>query len=61
MNEMTYDDAMQQLDGIIRSLETEEALSMEAYKEKAREAQKLIAFCREQLSGIEEDFKKIVE
>ncbi len=61
MNEMTYDEAMQQLDGIIRSLETEEALSMEAYKEKAREAQKLIAFCRGQLSGIEEDFKKIVE
>ena len=58
---MTYDEALQQLTAIVNSLETENALSMEEYKKKAKEAKKLIAFCREQLTGIENDFQQLLD
>ncbi len=57
---MTYDEALEKLSKIVSSLETGEALSMEEYKQKAKEAQQLIAFCREQLTGVENDFRQIL-
>ncbi len=58
---MTYDDAIQQLNAIISEMENDEALSMEAYKAKAQEAKKLIAFCQKQLTTIESDLQSIVQ
>ncbi len=46
---MTYDEAIQKLDTIIATMETDEALSMEEYKAKAKEAKELIDFCQKQL------------
>ncbi len=54
---MNYDEAIQKLDTIIASLETDEALSMEEYKAKAHEAKELIAFCQQQLTTIEKDLQ----
>lgn len=57
---MTYDEALEKLSAIVGSLETEQALSMEEYKEKAKEAQQLINFCREQLTTLENEMKQII-
>ncbi len=57
---MTYDEAIKQLETIITSLETDEALSMEAYKAKAQEAQSLIAFCQTQLTTLEQDLQTLL-
>ncbi len=52
---MTYDEAIQKLDTIIATMETDEALSMEEYKAKAKEAKELIDFCQKQLLSIEKE------
>ncbi len=52
---MTYDEAIQKLDAIIATMETDEALSMEEYKAKAKEAKELIDFCQKQLLSIEKE------
>lgn len=57
---MTYDEAIKRLHEITREVEQNEAISMEVYRQKYQEAQKLIAFCREQLDIVEEETKKIL-
>ncbi len=57
---MTYDEAIQKLDTIIATMETDEALSMEEYKAKAKEAKTLIAFCHNQLTTIEQDLQTLL-
>ncbi len=57
---MTYDEAIQKLDTIIATMETDEALSMEEYKAKAKEAKALIAFCHNQLTTIEQDLQSLL-
>lgn len=42
---MTYDEALQQIEGIVKELESAEALSVTQYKEKAQEAKKLLDYC----------------
>ncbi len=57
---MTYDEAIQKLDTIIATMETDEALSMEEYKTKAKEAKDLIAFCHNQLTTLEADLQTLL-
>ncbi len=56
---MSYDEAIQKLDTIILSLEQKEAISMEEYKQKAKEAKDLIAFCKQQLTAIEKEIETL--
>lgn len=58
---LTYDAAMTRLSDIVHTLETDTALSMEQYRKCAAEAKRLIAFCREQITGMEEEMKDILE
>lgn len=60
MNNMNYDQAIKQLETIISSLESDEALSMEQYKQKAMQAKELISFCKKQLTTLEEEMKSAV-
>ncbi len=57
---MTYDEAIQKLDTIIATMETDEALSMEEYKAKAKEAKTLITFCHNQLTTIEQELQSLL-
>ena len=43
---MTYDDAIKRIEQIVGELEQSEALSMEAYQAKAKEAKELLCFCQ---------------
>ncbi|MBO7409291.1 MAG: exodeoxyribonuclease VII small subunit [Paludibacteraceae bacterium] len=42
---MTYDEAIARVEQIVKELEQSEALSMEVYKAKAKEAKELLDFC----------------
>ena len=46
---MTYDEAISKVESIVKELEQTEALSMEVYKAKAKEAKELLDFCMQQL------------
>lgn len=50
-NNMTYDQAITQVEAIVKELELTEALSMELYRQKADEAKKLLDFCMKQLDA----------
>lgn len=50
-NNMTYDQAIAQVEAIVKELEQTEALSMELYRQKADEAKKLLDFCMKQLDA----------
>lgn len=57
---MTYDEAIRQLEHIVASLETDEALSMEEYKQKAQEANRLITVCRQQLTNLTDELNQLL-
>lgn len=57
---MTYDEAIKRLESIVQELEDSQALSMDAYQTKAKEAKELIAFCQKQLTGCEEKMNDIL-
>lgn len=48
---MTYDEAIARIEQIVNELEQSEALSMDAYQAKAREANELLDFCQKQLTN----------
>ena len=58
---MTYDEALNRLQTIVSSLESNEAISIDEYKQKATEAKQLLDFCRKQLTQIEEEIEGIFE
>lgn len=47
---MTYDEAIRRVEQIVSEMEQSEALSMDAYQAKAREAKELLVFCQKQLT-----------
>ena len=57
---MTYDEAIKRLESIVQELEDSQALSMDAYQTKAKEANALIAFCQKQMTGWEEKMNEIL-
>lgn len=57
---MTYDEAIKQIEQIVTELEQSEALSMDAYQAKAKQATELLAFCQKQLTDWEEKMESIV-
>ena len=48
---MTYDEAISKVEQIVKDLEQSDALSMEVYKTKAKEAKDLLDFCMKQLDA----------
>jgi len=58
--ELTYDEAIANVEALIKELESIEALGLEEYRRKASEAQELLAFCRGQLTGLEQDLDNVL-
>lgn len=50
----TYDAAMARVEEIIRQLENSEAIGLQEYKKLSQEAQKLLSFCRVEITKLEE-------
>ena len=57
---MTYDEALKRVEQIVQELEHSEALSMEAYQAKAKEAKELLSFCQSQVCDWEKKMETIV-
>lgn len=52
---MNYDKAIREIEQIVRELEQAEAISVQAYKEKAQQAKKLLDFCEGELKTLEKN------
>jgi hypothetical protein len=52
---MTYDEAIQQAETILKELEQAEALSMEVYQQKAKQVKELLQFCKQQIVKMEQE------
>lgn len=50
---LTYDEAMARLEALTKELASVGAIGMDAYKQKAEEAQQLIDYCRSLLTDME--------
>lgn len=57
---MTYDEAIKRIEQIVSELEQSEALSMDDYQAKAKEAKNLLAFCQKELVDWEKKMDSIV-
>ncbi|MCF0159426.1 MAG: exodeoxyribonuclease VII small subunit [Bacteroidaceae bacterium] len=57
--EMTYSQAMEQLEKIVAQLE-DNSLDIDQLSDKVKTAQQLIAFCREKLTKTDEEVKKLL-
>lgn len=57
---MSYDEAIKRIEQIVKELEQSEALSMDTYQAKAKEAKELLAFCQLQLIDWEKKMERIV-
>ena len=56
---MTYDEAIKRIEQIVNELEQSDALSMEAYQTKAKEAKELLSYCNSQLVDWEKKMNDI--
>lgn len=56
----TYDQAIQRIEQIVTELEQSEALSMEIYQAKAKEAKELLTFCQQQLTDWEKKMDIVI-
>ena len=57
---MTYDEALKRVEQIVCELEQSDALSMDAYQAKAKEAKELLTFCQKELVDWEKKMESIV-
>ena len=57
---MSYDEAIKRIEVLVTELEASQAISMDEYLVKAKEAKELIVFCQKELTGWEKKMEAIV-
>lgn len=57
---MSYDEAIRRIELIVNELEQSDALSMDVYLAKAKEAKDLLTFCHNQLMDWENKMAEVV-
>ena len=60
MNEMKYEEAVRQLEEIVRKMENNE-LDIDEMGEQLKQAQQLIKLCKDRLTKTDEEIKKILD
>ena len=58
---MNYDEAIKRIEEIVHELEQSEALSMDMYQARAKEAKELLTFCQQQLTDWEEKMNDVIQ
>jgi exodeoxyribonuclease VII small subunit len=58
---MTYDEAIKRIEQIVSELEQSDAVSMDTYQAKAKEAKKLLTFCQRQLTDWETKMNEVTQ
>ena len=59
MEKINYDQAIEELETIVRKMESGD-LNLDAITEKLKRAQKLIKLCKDRLTKTDEEIKKIL-
>lgn len=59
--ELTYTEAVAELDEILKYLETNDEINMEMISAKVKRAGELIAFSRKQLTVMDNDLEKLID
>ncbi len=57
---MNYDEAIKRIEEIVHELEQSEALSMDMYQARAKEAKELLTYCHNQLTDWEEKMNNVI-
>ena len=57
---MSYDEAIKRIEQLVLELEESNAISMDDYLSKAKEAKELISFCQNELISWEKKMEEIV-
>lgn len=60
-NEMTYSQAVAELENIVKSLESSDEANLDLIAQQVKRASELMEFCRKQLTVIDDEIQKIVE
>ena len=58
---MSYDEAIKRIEQIVGELEQSDALSMDSYQAKAKEAKELLVFCQKQLTDWEGKMEDVLK
>lgn len=58
---MTYDEAIKRIEQIVSELEQSDAVSMDTYQAKAKEAKKILTFCQRQLTDWETKMNEVTQ
>lgn len=58
---MNYDEAIKRIEEIVHELEQSEALSMDMYQSRAKEAKELLTYCHNQLTDWEEKMNDVIQ
>lgn len=58
--ELTYSQAVSELDDILQYLEQNEEVNMETISTKVKRASELLVFCRKQLTETDKELEKII-
>ena len=58
---MTYDEAIKRIEQIVSELEQSDALSMDSYQAKAKEAKELLVFCQKQVTDWEGKMEDVLK
>ena len=58
---MTYDEAIKRIEQIVSELEQSDALSMDSYQAKAKEAKELLVFCQKQFTDWEGKMEDVLK
>ncbi|MBP3834725.1 MAG: exodeoxyribonuclease VII small subunit [Prevotella sp.] len=60
MKQMKYEEAMRQLEDIVRKMENDE-LDIDSLAEQLKKAQELIKLCKDKLTKTDEEIRKLLE
>lgn len=60
-NEMTYSQAVAELENIVKLLESSDEANLDLIAQQVKRASELMEFCRKQLTVIDDEIQKIVE
>ena len=61
IRDMSYDEAIKRIEQIVSELEQSDALSMDSYQAKAKEAKELLVFCQKQLTDWEGKMEDVLK
>ena len=61
IRDMSYDEAIKRIEQIVGELEQSDALSMDSYQAKAKEAKELLVFCQKQLTDWEGKMEDVLK